>query len=253
MSDEPARLALQTGRLDDHRRHRTPADELWELAHRCFLARGDADGTGDLQRLCKRWPAADRRAREALAVTVALASPFASRERILDALSAQLGDTGPGDADRAAPVVVSPWPVQRPRFPYVYDPDAEQRAPLVAILDGPCSPEVGRLLEAIKRADPALADAIVLGADLDTLESLDRLDDEAKAAARWALAAKVEHDRDHWKLRAEQARARQRLESAHHGWHSDNFPPGCIEAFQAELRRDVEAQLAHPRAEPASG
>ena len=248
----PERLALQTGRLDDQRRHLTPGDELWSVAHRCFLARDHDGGASaeDLHTLSEWWPATARPALEALAVTVALAAPFAPRERILQALAAEIEADGLARGDiESVPVVASPSPERRPRFPHVYDPDAEQRASLVAVLDGPCSPEVGRLLDTIKLQDPLLADAIVLGADLDALASLERLDAEARAAARWELATKVEQDRERWRLRAERARARQRLESAHHGWHSDNFPPGCVEAFHAELRKDVEAQLAHPPAE----
>jgi hypothetical protein len=249
----PERLALQTGRLDDERRHLTPGDELWSVAHRCFVARDHDGGASaeDLHTLKEWWPATVTPALEALAVTVALAAPLAPRERILQALAEEIAADRLTRCDiESVPVVVGPPPAPRPRFPYVYDPDAEPRAPLVAVLDGPCSPEVGRLLDTIKRQDPLLADAIVLGADLDALASLERLDAEARAAARSQLAAKVEQDMERWRLRAAHARARQRLESAHHGWHSDNFPPGCVEAFQAELRKDVEAQLAHPPAEP---
>ena len=252
MSRAPARLALQTGRLDDHRSHIEPGDALWERAHRSFLAR-DTHGGGppgdDLRALCDRWPYSEGAPGhpEAVAVTVALASPFADRERILRAL-----DGAGGSADAAAQealqarIAADPAGAPRPRFPHIYDPDSEQPAPIVAVLDGPQSPNVAALLETIKRRDEVLAEAIVLGADLETLESLDRLALEAKRAGRPQMAAQFEHDRDHWKRLAEQARARQRLEGSQYGWRSDNFPPGCLEAARAEIRHEVDVLLEHP-------
>ena len=256
-SSEPARLALQTGRLDDRRRHITPGDELWDSACRRFFFRDDIDSphrSDDLRALCERWPSAEGAAgkSEALAVTVALASPFADRERILRALLRPSVPAGTvGRSDPGAPILISPWLVPRPGFPYVYDPDTEERAPIIAVLDGPRSRDVAELLETIKKQDETLADAIVLGADLETLESLNRLSLDAKRADRGGLAAQVEQDRERWRRRAEQARARQRLEGPHYGWHGDNFPPGCLEAVRAELRHDVEVQLEHLPAPPS--
>lgn len=252
MSRAPARLALQTGRLDDHRSHIGPGDALWERALRWFLGRDTLDGgppADDLRALSERWPYREGEAgnTEAVAVTVALASPFADRERILRALD----DAGaPPDATAQEPlqacIVADPAGAPRPHFPHIYDPDSEQPAPIVAILDGPRSANVAALLETIKRRDAVLAEAIVLGADLDTLESLDRLVLEAQRAGRPEMAAQFEHDREHWKRRAEQARARQRLEGSQYGWRSDNFPPGCLEAARAEIRHEVDVLLEHP-------
>ncbi len=257
MSSAPARLALQSGRLDDHRREITADDDLWNDACRCFLERDEIDGAqhaDDMRALCERWPRREGAPgdREALAVTLALASPFAGRERVLEALSGHgvVADTSRGERPHA-PVLVSPWAVPRPRFPHIYDPDGEERAPIIAVLDGPLSAKVTQMLDAIKRQDATLADAIVLGADLETLELLDRLSLEAKRAARWELAAQVEQDRARWRRRADQARARQRLEASHYGWHSDNFPPGCLEAARAAIRHDVEVLLEHPPAPPS--
>lgn len=250
MSRAPARLALQTGRLDDHRRHIEPGDALWERAHRWFVGRDklDAAPAGDLRALCERWPYGEGSVgrAEAVAVTVALASPFADRDRILRALD------GAGEPRHAATqrslqarVVADPAGAARPHLPRIYDPDSEEPAPIVAILDGPQSPNVAALLETIKQRDAVLADAIVLGADLETLESLDRLALEARRAGRPEMAAQFEHDREHWKRRAEQARARQRLEGSQYGWRSDNFPPGCLEASRAEIRHEVDVLLEH--------
>ena len=251
----PTRLALQTGRLDDERRHLTPDDALWDDACRCFLARDELDVVRcaeAVSALSERWPAPEGapRQREALAVTVALASPFAARDRILRALNGAGVQSGaPAEEPNGGPPLqVSPWVVPRPRFPHIYDPDAEERAPVIAVVDGPSSPAVARFLETIKKRDEALADAIVLGADLDTLESLDRLSLDAQRAARWELAAKVQQDRERWKRRAEQARARQRLEGSQYGWSSDNFPPGCLEAVRAQLRHEVDGLLEDPPA-----
>lgn len=253
MSRAPARLALQTGRLDDHRSQIEPGDALWERAHRWFVSRDKLDGTppaDELRILCERWPCSERGPGdpEAVAVTVALASPFADRERILRAL-----DGAGGRPDAAAQeslqarIVAGPAGAPRPRFPHIYDPDREEPAPVVAVLDGPQSPHVAALLETIKQRDEVLAEAIVLGADLETLESLDRLALEARRAARPEMAAQFEHDREQWKRRAEQARARQRLEGSQYGWRSDNFPPGCLEAARAEIRHEVDVLLEHPR------
>ena len=251
MSRAPARLALQTGRLDDHRSHIEPGDALWERAHRWFLVRDTLDGSppaDDLRALCEDWPHSEGAAGniEAVAVTIALASPFADRERILHAL----GSAGaPRDAAREplqARIVADPAGAPRPGFPHIHDPDSEQPAPIVAVLDGPRSPTVAALLETIKRRDEVLAEAIVLGADLETLESLDRLVLAAQQAGRPEMAAKFEHDRKHWKRRAEQARARQRLEGSRYGWRSDNFPPACLEAARAEIRHEVDVLLEHP-------
>lgn len=256
MPPPPTRLALQTGRLDDQRRPLGPADDLWEEACRWYRSRDDggrAPDAAELRRLCERWPAEHGAAgsREAVAVVVALAAPFADRDRILRGLAASgVPADGPAEDPRPAPILVSPWVVPRPPLPHVYDPAAEERAPLIAVLDGPRSDVVAHLLEGLRINDETLADAIVLGADLDTLESLDRLARDARRAARRELAATVEHDRQRWRRRAEQARARQRLEGPHYGWAGDNFPPGCLEAARGEARHDVEARLGH-RAPPA--
>ena len=248
----PTRLALQTGRLDDERRHLTPDDALWDDACQCFLARDEIDVLRCAEAVSDRWPAREGAPsqREALAVTVALASPFAARDRILRALNgAGVHPEAPAEERNGGPPLqVSPWVVPRPRFPHIYDPDTEQRAPIVAVVDGPSSSAVAQFLETIKKRDEALADAIVLGADLDTLESLDRLSLDAQRAARWELAAKVQQDSERWKRRAEQARARQRLEGSQYGWSSDNFPPGCLEAVRAHIRHEVDVLLEDPPA-----
>lgn len=247
MSRTPARLALQTGRLDDHRRHIEPGDPLWDRACRWFVDRDGGEGAQDpdeARYLCEHWPRRDGSLRqaEAVAVALALASPFAGRDRILRAVGAD----APGQQPLDAPIPVGAASASRPRFPHVYDPDAEQRAPIIALLDGPRSAEVAELLETIKQQDEVLAEAIVLGADLETLESVDRLAVEARRAGRPEMAAQFEHDRQHWKRRAEQARARQRLEGSQYGWRSDNFPPGCLEAARAEIRHEVDVLLEHP-------
>jgi len=253
VSDQPTRLALQTGRLDDHPRHIEPGDELWDRAHAWFCARDSSDGAPDAEHtreLCEIWPRRDAepaRDAEAVAVTLALTAPFAGPDRVLAALRAAGVATAPAaDGDRPAPFSVSPWNVWRPHFPHIYDPDSEHRAPVIAVLDGPRSPRVAELLNAIREQDERLADAVVLGADLETLESLDRLALDAGRAGRDELAAQVEHDRQHWRHRADQARARQRLEGSQYGWLSDNFPPGCLEAARAERRHDVDVLLEHP-------
>lgn len=251
MSTTPARLALQTGRLDDHRRHIETGNALWESAYLWFR-RGDIDGArhdDDLRALCEHWPRSDDSVGqpEAVAVTIALAAPFAERSRILRALSASgaLPD-GPVRQPLQADILVDAADVARRHFPHIYDPDAQDAAPIVAAVDGPRSAKVAELLEAIKQHDEALADAIVLGADLETLESLDRLALEARHAVRPAMAAQFERDRQRWKRRADQARARQRLEGSQYGWRSDNFPPGCLEATRAEIRHEVDVLLEHP-------
>ena len=249
MPSTPTRLALQTGELDDHRRDIGPGDHLWDRAHRCYTAH-DLE---DMRVLCRLWPSRDGSGNliEACAVTVALAAPFASRERVLIALTAHgftLDELA--GAGEPPPVLAESPDASRPHCPRVYDPDADERAPIVAVLDGPRSAKVALLLDAIKRQDPPLAEAIVLGADLETLELLDRLSSDAKRAARGELAAQVDHDRAHWRHRADQVRARQRLEGARYGWHGDNFPPGCLEAARAEQRHAVEDLLEHPPAAP---
>ena len=214
------------------------------------MAREDCDVADDeLPALCEQWPPRDPGPPghdEALAVAVALASPFAGRDRILAALGAYVPPFhGSGAQAARAPVLVSPWTVSRPPFPYIYDPDVEKRAPIIAVLDGPRSPVVGAMLETLKTRDAILAEAIVLGADLDALELLDRLEADASRAARQGLAEQVQHDKAHWSRRADQARARKRLEASHYGWHSDNFPPGCLEAARAAKRHDVDVLLEH--------
>ena len=252
----PTRLALQTGWLDDHRRHLEPDDDLWSDAYQCFLARDDVDSAASadtVHALCERWPprAGPGGHAEALAVAVALASPFAARERILKALSPYAVGPDPIGGERSAPPIrLSPWSVPRPPFPYIYNPDGEKRAPIIAVVDGPRSPKVAELLDTIKRRDKRLADAIVLGADLETLESLDRLSHDADAPGWENLAAQVEHDRERWEREADRARLRQRLEGAHYGWRSDNFPPGCLEAARAEPRHDVDVLLEQPPTSP---
>lgn len=253
MTRAPARLALQTGRLDDHRSHLQPGDALWQRAHRWFLGRdkvGGAPLTDDLRDLCERWPYSEGSAGhpEAVAVTVTLAAPFADRDRVLRALDgAGVAPDAPAiDESLDARIVAGSKDAARPRFPHIYDPDVEEPAPIVAVLDGPQSPKVAELLELIKRRDDVLAEAIVLGADLDTLESLDRLALEASRAGRAEMQEQFERDRQRWTRRAEQARARQRLEGSHYGWQSDNFPPGCLEAARAEIRHEVDVLLEHP-------
>lgn len=255
MPSAPGRLALQTGELDDHRRDVTAADDIWDRACRIYLAHDLNAGAQDeeLRMLCDLWPrrhGASNHA-EACAVTVALAAPFADRERVLRALTVHgfTMDELRGEGEHA-PMLITPGPTPRPRFPYIFDPDTEQRAPIVAILDGPRSMKVAEMLEAIKQHDEILAEAMVLGADLETLEMLERMARDATRAARRELAAHVDHDRAHWRQRAEQARARQRLEGRYYGWHGDNFPRGCLEAARAEHRHEVEVLLEHPPEAP---
>lgn len=255
MPAAPARLALQTGRLDDRRPYLEPHHELWDRAYRRLIDR-DEGGSADreLLELSDHWPSAGAAPGhdEALAVTLALASPFAAPDRILEALGAY-GAPAPGaHPDRPqVPVLVSPWDAARPTFPYIYDPDREQRAPIIAVLDGPRDAVVGAMLETIKSRDATLADAIVLGAELETLELLDTMSLDADRTARRGLSEQVEHDRARWSGRAEQARARQRLEASRYGWHSDNFPPGCIEAARVANRHDVEMLLERSPDRPA--
>ena len=255
----PIRLALQSGRLDDHRRDITQVDEIWERAYRRYRDRDRLDDheahDGDARTLCELWPAGERRTAhaEALAVTVALAAPFASRDRILGALAPSTVPAGTLERElaHAPPVLSGPGASPRPRFPYVYDPDTEARAPIVAIVDGPRSPKVGEFLDTVKEQDQSLADAIVLGAELEMLELLDRLCLDAQRAARVELAEHFEQDRRRWRERADSVRSRQRLEGSHYGWHSDNLPPGCLEAAEAEVPSDVRALL--DRLPPTTG
>jgi hypothetical protein len=254
-ASKPARLALQTGRLDDHRGCVTPRDGLWRLANKLFRARDEhhadaaAERAAELDTLCARWPSrpGDHGHSEALAVTLALVAPFAGRERVLAALAP--ADAAADALERelaAAPALASPWSPPRPRFPYVYDPDVEQRAPIVAMLDGPRSPKVAEFLRTIRQRDENLAAAIVLGADLDMLDMLDVLDRHATRAARLALADRIERDKRDWIRRAESARSRQRLEGTYYGWHSDNLPPGCLEAARGEVEYHVHVHQSDP-------
>jgi hypothetical protein len=251
----PARLALQTGAPDDRRPPITPAHDLWAAAYELYLEQEHLDDVERATRhasrvgaLCGSWPtrADETDAGEALAVVLALAAPYATEERVLAALRDPGGDPADGAVTGTdARVVASPQDAQRPHLPRIYDPDSEQRAPVIAILDGPRSPAVAELLETIKRRDPNLADAIVLGAVLEMLDLLDRLGLDARGAGRSNLADMFEHDRRLWHERAETARARQRLEGARYHWHTDNAPPGCIEAAHREAQHDVEV-LLHP-------
>lgn len=241
MPTAPTRLGLQTGELDDRRRDITPRDHhLWGRACRCYLARDAAGGAhhpDDIAILCERWPRRRQAGHpEALGVTVVLASRFAGRERVLRALTAHGVRTDEIWEPAPAAEMVEPIAVMRPRFPYIFDADNEQPAPIVPVLDGPRSPKVAELMEAIRQQDPTLAEAIVLGADLETLELLDGLSRNAARAARAGLSAVVDHDRAYWLRRAEGARTRQRLEGASYGWRGDNFPPECLEAARAEQR-----------------
>ena len=240
MPDAPTRLALQTGELDDHRRDITPRDDhLWARACRCYLARhaGSAQDLDDIAILCERWPRKRQVGHaEALGVTVTLASRFAGRERVLRALTAHGVTTDEIWEPAPAAAAVESAAVTRPSFPYIFDPDSEQPAPIVPVLDGPRSPKVAELMEAIRQQDPTLAEAIVLGADLETLELLDGLSRNAARAERTQLSAVVDHDRAYWLRRAEGARTRQRLEGASYGWRGDSFPPECLEAARAQQR-----------------
>lgn len=253
-SSLPARLALQTGQLDDHRACITPDDGFWSTACRLFRERDlipdDADRAAEVEALWPRLP--NRPAHvEALAVTVALAEPYAPLQRILDALAKPATPADALERELAgAPALASPWSPPRPRFPYIYDADSEQRAPIIALLDGPRSPRVAELLNTIKQQDENLSAAIVLGADLDMLDLLDGIGHDARGAARATLADKVESDKQHWMRRADGARMRQSLEGAHYGWRSDNLPPGCLRAARGEIDRNVHDMLRH-HAEPA--
>ncbi len=245
-SSRPARLSLQSGRLDDHRREITPDDDVWELAYRRFLDRDRIDTDEDVRTLCELWPVSERQGEdvEALAVTVALAAPFADLSRILEALAAR---TAPADRLREqlarGPALADPGSRPRPRFPRVYDPRIEDREPIIAVFDGPRCPRVGEFLEIIKEQDRSLADAIVLGAELEMLDLLDRLCLDAKRAARVELADHFEQDRTRWRERAGALRSRQRLEGAQYGWRSDNLPPACLEAAEAEVPSGLQALL----------
>jgi hypothetical protein len=252
----PARLALQTGRLDDQRPAITPDHELWRSAHELFVDQGHVDGVEQTARhdermnaLCAAWPVHHGRRDdvEALAVAVALAAPFAAEDRILRALAGPGGD--PAELRRVladAPVIASPSTSQRVRFPHLHDPDREARAPIVPMLDGPRSPEVAALLQTIKEQDRNLADAIVLGADLEMIDLLASLGLTARRAGRANLADMFEQDRRRWRERADAARARQRLEGSSYNWHSDNVPPECIEAARVEIQHNVEVLLHLP-------
>src|SRR5215211_6204022 len=89
----PARLALQTGRLDDRRVSITAEHPLWPAAHELFVDHAGLEQVGEHDRrifaLCDEWPVAPGQtaALEALAVAVALAAPFAGEDRILAALA----------------------------------------------------------------------------------------------------------------------------------------------------------------------
>ena len=256
----PARLALQTGRLDDRRIAITPEDRLWALAHELFVDQEVADGVeqvGEHDRrmvgLCAAWPVAPDQAQdvEALAVAVALAAPFAGQDRILAALATDGCDATELRRRLAdGPVLATPQDAARPRFPYIYDPDGSERCPVVALLDGPRSPKVAELLDRMKERDRNLSDAMVLGADADMLDSLERLGAAARAAHRANLAEMFEHDRQLWLARADAARSCNRLEGLHYHWLSDNIPPEGLQAARAEIQHDVEVLLHLP---PAPG
>ncbi len=244
----PGRLALQTGSLDDHRCYLAPGDARWDAARQHFADRDRSprlESDEDLRALCELWPKRESEAprSEALAVTVALAAPCAGPDRILQALASD----GP-EADRLrhelghAPKLAEPT-VPRPRFPFVYDPDAEAPAPIVACIDGPPSALVAQFLTTIRERDQNLADAIVLGAELEMLEMLDRLGLTAKRAARQGLADHFAEDLRRWRQRAEEIRCRQRLEASHYDWKSDNLPPGCLDAAEANAPQDVQTLL----------
>ncbi len=228
----------------------TAHDACWHAACARFFGRPhDHDDSvagrdaAELQALCRAWPRSDRPARgEALAVTVELAAPFAGIDRILHALatlSAPVEMLAQELAD--APVLASPWAPARPRFPFVYDADREDRAPIVAILDGPRSPDVAKLMKTICQQDENLATAIVLGAEPEMLDLLDRLSLDATRASRAAFAKRTEHDKHEWIHRADRVRSRQRLEGAYYGWLSDNMPPGCLEAARGVTGQDAGA------------
>jgi hypothetical protein len=235
----PTRLALQTGQLDDHRPDITPDHALWGFACQRFVARGRINSVmhdDEMSALSHLWPARTGRPAhlEALAVAVALAIPFAGRDRILEALAtpAVLNASLRRELSRA-PSPASPWSPQRPRFPHIYDPDAEPRLPTIALLDGPRSARVGKFLAAIKSKDPRLADAIVLGIPVDQLELLD---DPAITGHRRRPARE-------WQLRADGKRRAQRHEGALYGWCSDNLPPGCLQTARGTVQQDVRVLL----------
>ena len=252
----PARLALQTGRLDDRRPAIAPGHRLWRTACELFAEQERSDGGQPAEDhdprmagLRAKWPECedDTPPVEALAVAVALAAPFADEERILRAI-APLG-SDPTELSRLladAPVLTRPGDAPRPSFPRLYDPDSSDRSPIVAILDGPRSSKVAELMYAMQDRDPNLADAMVLGADLEMLDLLDRLGQAARGSRRSNLADMFESDRRLWHTRADEARARIRLESAGYHWHTDNVPPECIDAARAEIQHDVEVLLHLP-------
>jgi len=252
----PARLALQTGGLDDHRPSIAPHDNLWQTAYELFVERQHVDGVEHAARhderlsaLCAAWPMSDGEAEpvEALAVTVALAAPFAGEHRVLMVLAVAGSETAElGRLMADAPVFATPGAAERPHFPHIYDPDVEERAPISAMLDGPRSTKVAEFLTTIQERDHDLADAIVLGADLEMLDLLHRLLLDAKRAGRTNLENMFAQDRQTWRDRAEAIRARQRLEGAAYHWHSDNLPPGCIPAARGEAQHDVEVLLDLP-------
>ena len=252
----PARLALQTGRLDDRRAAITPEHRLWASACDLLADQEAADGVEAaaahderMVGLCVEWPveAGQEDEVEALAVTVALALPFAGEERILAALATSTA--GAAELRRrlsGGPVLATPHDAPRPRFPHIYDPDSAATPPIVALLDGPRSRRVAELLELIKERDRNLADAVVLGADVDMLDSLERLGAAARSAGRTGLADMFEHDRQLWRARADAARGRQRLEGSHYHWVTDNIPPEGLEAARHEIQHNVEVLLHLP-------
>lgn len=252
----PARLALQTGRLDDRRAAITPEHPLWSAAYELFVDQAVADGLEQVAehdrrmvRLCDDWPEApgEADAVEALAVAVALAAPFAALDRILAALATPDCDAAQLRRRLAErPVLEEPQAAPRPRLPHIYDPDASQPCPIVPLIDGPRSPVVAELLDRIREHDRNLADAMVLGADVDMLDSLEGLGAAARASGRANLAEMFEHDRELWRGRAETARGRQRLEGTRYHWLSDNIPPEGMEAARAEIRHDVDVLLHLP-------
>jgi hypothetical protein len=251
----PARLALQTGRLDDRRLPITAEHPLWTAACELFVDQVVADGleqVGEHDRrmvgLCDQWPVAPGQAEavEALAVAVALAAPFAREDRILAAFATAGCDEAELARRLADRPVLAKQDAARPRLPHIYDPDSEQPCPIVPLLDGPRSPLVAQLLERLTGRDRNLADAMVLGADVDMLDSLERLGAAARGAGRATLAEMFEHDRQLWMGRAEAARARQRLEGARYHWLSDNIPPEGMEAARAEIRHEVEVLFHIP-------
>jgi hypothetical protein len=252
----PARLALQTGRLDDRRASITPEHRLWSAAYELFVNQAVADGleqVGEHDRrmfgLCDDWPVVPGQAEalEALAVAVALATPFAALDRILAALATPDSDAVELRRRLAErPILAGPQDAPRPRLPRIYDPDASQPCPIVPLLDGPRSPTVAELLDRIKEHDRNLADAMVLGADVDMLDSLERLGAAARASGRTNLAEMFEHDRQLWRGRAETARGRQRLESTRFHWLSDNIPPEGMDAARAEIQHEVDVLLHLP-------